>query len=139
MSQNCDQKPSMVAIVTDSCHKIITCCKSQVKTHPLRHAVLVAIDSVAQLQRSVDSREDIDNKVKTESYLCTGYDFYLNYEPCLMCAMALVHSRIRRLFFLESDTSVGDDYCCDRAITLHKFHLLPKLNHHFESWKITLE
>ncbi|KAL0323640.1 UNVERIFIED_CONTAM: tRNA-specific adenosine deaminase TAD3 [Sesamum angustifolium] len=32
-------------------------------------------------------------------YLCTGYDIYSVWEPCIMCAMAIVHQRIRRVFY----------------------------------------
>ncbi|URD78667.1 Hydrolase zinc ion binding protein [Musa troglodytarum] len=47
-------------------------------------------------------KEVPDNREPTEimrPYLCTGFDIYLLWEPCTMCAMALVHQRIRRIFF----------------------------------------
>ncbi|KAK0135777.1 putative inactive tRNA-specific adenosine deaminase-like protein 3 [Merluccius polli] len=34
-----------------------------------------------------------------QPYICTGYDLYVTREPCVMCAMALVHSRIGRVFY----------------------------------------
>jgi tRNA-specific adenosine deaminase 3 len=37
-----------------------------------------------------------------EHYLCSGLDMYLNREPDLMSSMALVHSRIRRVYFRET-------------------------------------
>lgn len=39
----------------------------------------------------------VSNK-NNEGYLCTGMDAYLYEEPCLSCAMALVHGRIRNVF-----------------------------------------
>jgi tRNA-specific adenosine deaminase 3 len=34
-----------------------------------------------------------------EQYYAQEYDVYTTHEPCTMCAMALVHSRIKRLCF----------------------------------------
>lgn len=57
-------------------------------------------------------------------YLCTGYDVYVTHEPCMMCAMALVHSRVKRVFY---GTKVGNGAlgtCC-------KLHTIRELNHHY--------
>jgi hypothetical protein len=42
-----------------------------------------------------------------KAYLCTGYDCYVVGEPCIMCAMALVHSRVRRVYFAAADSRGG--------------------------------
>jgi len=34
-----------------------------------------------------------------DDYLLTGYDVFSVREPCIMCAMSLIHSRIRTLFY----------------------------------------
>ena len=58
-------------------------------------------------------------------HLCAGCDIYVTLEPCAMCAMALVHSRIRRLVYalpaLEAG-AVGSRY---------QLHAEKSLNHHF--------
>lgn len=61
-------------------------------------------------------------------YLCSGMDLYLSAEPCAMCAMAIVHSRVRRVFYAMSDAN----YQCFSALRLH---CNPKLNHHFDVYR----
>lgn len=66
------------------------------ETHPFNHSIMRAIDMVASDERK--------NRHLTESegfgYLCHNLVFYTTHEPCTMCAMALVHSRIGRLTYI---------------------------------------
>lgn len=65
-------------------------------------------------------------------YLCTGYDAYLLREPCAMCAMAMVHSRVRRIFFLLSDPSGG---ALGGRGERSRLHAERSLNHHYEVFR----
>ncbi|XP_075961902.1 putative inactive tRNA-specific adenosine deaminase-like protein 3 [Anarhichas minor] len=114
--------------------------------HPLHHAVMVCIDLVAQSQDggcySFDrypacrltpptpdtSQSAAGAEASSQPYICTGYDLYVTREPCVMCAMALVHSRIGRVFYGTSsaDGAVGTKY---------KIHSQKDLNHRFEVYK----
>ena len=73
---------------------------------------------------------DVGPCIPEDSYLCTGLDLYLSSEPDLMTAMALVHSRIRRVFYQVSCPVFG-------ALGSHyNIHSLRSLNHHFRVFKI---
>ncbi|XP_006636738.2 probable inactive tRNA-specific adenosine deaminase-like protein 3 [Lepisosteus oculatus] len=130
--------------------------------HPLLHAVMVCIDLVAHGQGGgaysydkytaccffkVDNSKDqakssclpskdmyISEQSKESGlpYICTGYDLYVTREPCVMCAMALVHSRIQRVFYgtASLDGALGTKY---------KIHTQKDLNHRFEVFKGIME
>uniref|UniRef100_A0A0A1WU96 tRNA-specific adenosine deaminase-like protein 3 n=1 Tax=Zeugodacus cucurbitae TaxID=28588 RepID=A0A0A1WU96_ZEUCU len=68
---------------------------------------------------------NVDNLEKYGPYLCTGYDLYLSQEPCLMCAMGLVHSRARRVYFEKRSYNGA-------LVTRFKLHAIKELNHHYE-------
>lgn len=73
-----------------------------------------------------------DRVPSTSQYICTGYDVYVTREPCTMCAMALVHSRVRRVFYgcTSSQGALGTNI---------KLHTLKCLNHHYEVFAGILE
>lgn len=64
-------------------------------------------------------------------YLCTGYDAYVVCEPCAMCAMALVHSRLRRVVYCQSD--VGGGVFGGSGMKLHSKR---SLNHHYAVYRM---
>jgi len=73
----------------------------------------------------LDTEGDFEASSVEEQYLCSGCDVFVTVEPCAMCAMALVHSRIRRLVYAlpAAEGALGSKYL---------IHTVPSLNHHFQ-------
>ncbi|XP_008487781.1 probable inactive tRNA-specific adenosine deaminase-like protein 3 [Diaphorina citri] len=140
----CQYSGVCCSIVSPETNKLIAFGKCETSSHPMKHAAMVAIDNVAKTQsggawlergddwRKSDNRND---QLKTEKglYLCTGYDVYLTMEPCLMCAMALVHSRAKTIFYgcsNDIDGALGSKL---------KLHNVSNLNHHYQVYAGVLE
>ncbi|XP_054850828.1 probable inactive tRNA-specific adenosine deaminase-like protein 3 [Eublepharis macularius] len=116
--------------------------------NPLLHAAMVCIDLVACGQGGgaysfqdypgctfLPSANNLDQSPSLANglpYICTGYDMYLTREPCAMCAMALVHSRIERVFY-------GVPSPHGALGTKHHMHCRKDLNHRYEVFRGILE
>jgi tRNA-specific adenosine deaminase 3 len=70
---------------------------------------------------AADGSADWSNK----PYLCTGYDCFVAREPCIMCSMAMVHSRLARVVYCAADTQHG---ALGGKLRLHAQR---SLNHHY--------
>ncbi|CAH8504999.1 unnamed protein product [Schistosoma curassoni] len=84
----------------------------------LDHAALLAVSAVAKLKQNTGNQY-------SDSYLCTGFDAYFSLEPCLMCGMALLHNRIRRVFCCQK--LAGDGAFSNTS----RLHVQEQLNHRF--------
>lgn len=64
-----------------------------ITTHdPTAHAEIVALRHAAQL---------------AENYRLPDLELYVTLEPCAMCAMAVMHARLRRVVFAAADPKTG--------------------------------
>lgn len=87
--------------------------------HPLKHSVMLAISAVT-------------HNLSEDAYLCKDVDVYCSQEPCVMCCMALVHSRIGRIVYTHESSSARGPI---RELCLHG---RSQLNHTFEAWHFTV-
>eukprot|EP00252_Welwitschia_mirabilis_P009461 TRINITY_DN22047_c0_g1_i2.p1 TRINITY_DN22047_c0_g1~~TRINITY_DN22047_c0_g1_i2.p1 ORF type:complete len:323 (+),score=62.23 TRINITY_DN22047_c0_g1_i2:151-1119(+) len=65
-------------------------------------------------------------------YLCTGFDAYVLREPCAMCAMALVHQRVRRVFYGIPNSRTG------ALGSVSRLHGEKSLNHHYSVYQMKI-
>ena len=105
-------------------------------TSPLQHSLMRCIEEVARQQRDRDDRVHRGSKRPAERqgndlgpHLCAGCDAYVVVEPCAMCAMALVHSRIRRVVYALPSADQG------ALGSRYRLHTERALNHHFAVYR----
>jgi tRNA(Arg) A34 adenosine deaminase TadA len=98
-----------------------------IRSNPLVTPYILAIQGVSRIERTSWGSE-------TLQYLCTGYDVYGVREPTAFEAMALVHSRIRRLVFGVESKYVSGSNSHRSGIFDAQVHGLPGTNHHFRAF-----
>ena len=113
--------------------------RSDVGCLPLDHSIMNGINKVAlrrldrrKMGNEENNKDNKDNEDNT-AYLCLDYDVYTTHEPCSMCAMALIHSRVKRCIFIRQMERTGallptsgDGYC---------MHSNKRLNSKYEVFK----
>jgi tRNA-specific adenosine deaminase 3 len=126
--------------VTDSFHPLIhspsSLPKTLVRAHDTRlstrnilsHAASNAIDAVAILDRQ-NLRAPALLPELPAPYLLTGLTVFMSHEPCLLCTMSLLHSRIANLFYVKKSPGSGG---CGSVYGVHEDG---GLNHRFEVWE----
>lgn len=116
---------------------------------PLRHAALIAIEQVAAKMAEEEKQEQegiLKQKVISKTtvvtsgsattlvggYLCRGYHVYMSHEPCGMCSMGLLHSRISRLVYIRDQAYTGGINYESGGLSIHDQR---QLNWKYEAWK----
>jgi tRNA(adenine34) deaminase len=100
------------AVILRAGQVIATGYNRPITTHdPTAHAEIVALRHAAQL---------------LENYRLPECELYVSLEPCAMCAMALLHARLKRVVFAAADPKTG------AAGSVLNLFANPQLNHHTE-------
>ncbi|PAN30246.1 hypothetical protein PAHAL_5G354300 [Panicum hallii] len=83
-------------------------------------------------EQSINKSCSSDLSETTRPYLSTGFDIYLVWEPCAMCAMALVHHRFKRVFYAFPNPVTG------ALGGVYMLHGKKSLNHHYNVFRISV-
>lgn len=100
------------------------------KHHLLSTPVMLCIEGIAAVIRGDLKEGNIIDFLPADPYLCTGFDVYLSTEPEMMSSMALIHSRVRRVFFKLKNPEAG---ALGSNYYLHQFR---SLNHQYRVFQI---
>lgn len=94
------------------------------------HAVMNALRSVSNKLRQKDTSSSSSlsssNSDMRDQLFCTQYTVFVTHEPCVMCCMALLHSRVATVVFASRCRVAGGLAGPEIRIGSN-----PKLNHHF--------
>lgn len=114
-------------IIVDKSGNELAAAADETDRHPLRHSVMAAIDMVAQAQlNTIEECQQGQKRPRAEEhYLCQECEVITSHEPCIMCAMALVHSRVRLVAYHLPDPHFGG---LGGKVSLHTCQ---NLNHQF--------
>ena len=69
--------------------------------------------------------DETENKQNGTNYLLTDLTFFITHEPCIMCSMALLHSRVKEVIYLYPMSQTGG---CGGSVCLPT---LKGVNHRF--------
>jgi tRNA-specific adenosine deaminase 3 len=122
-------------------NKVICAIKADSKVvyhNPISHPIIRLIDKYAKEHLTEDNDRHLGEKKDTmtneelnftDQYFCEGLYVFTRDETCPMCTMALVHSRISRLYFLSSSSNGA-------LKTKLKINNYENLNHEFLIFKV---
>ncbi|KAG9016298.1 hypothetical protein FRB90_003378 [Tulasnella sp. 427] len=114
--------------------------------HPLRHACMNVVRKIASSDSQAGEQSPTTGPTLSsttnphqQSYLLTGYTLFITHEPCIMCCMALVHSRVKDVVYFKPMPDTGglggrgnDGHA---ALVPHSVPGLKGVNHRFGIWR----
>ena len=74
------------------------------------------------------------NNLQSTGYLCLDMDIFITHEPCIMCAMAILHSRFARVIFEKRMPKTGA-LCAEADSLGHGLFWREQLNWKFLTWQ----
>lgn len=124
--------PSTGAVASSSCDEMVLQTDASLKNPLLCTPVLLALQGISRIERKAALGHGMEsNAFRNGQYLCTGYDMYLKTEPNVFEAMALVHSRIRRVVFGRINKTDGGVGGTGEGSAVH---CLPGTNHSYRAF-----
>jgi tRNA-specific adenosine deaminase 3 len=126
VDRGCDRAPLLIAAAGDARWADLNGGLQSGSGNVMAHAVMRAIGLVARKRRDLIEEGDLEGSGLNPSdifadkpltpvevdaysmetlppggYLCLGLEIYVTHEPCVMCSMAILHSRFGRVVFGE--------------------------------------
>ncbi|KNE59908.1 hypothetical protein AMAG_05356 [Allomyces macrogynus ATCC 38327] len=130
VEQETSHKPCSAGLVYDPTTKTVLAVAHDTRAttfHPLAHTAMNLIEQVAQARGSPTTSGK--RKADDATYLCTGLMVILTHEPCIMCSMALLHSRVESAVYAIPAPTTGG------LGSVVKVHTERRLNHKFKAWR----
>ena len=111
---SCGEVPVGAVIVDRAKREVVARTYNRVETdnNPTLHAELLAINHLCKALHTKN---------------LSRFDMYVTLEPCAMCATAISHARIGRLFYGASDPKMGSVENGVRFFTSHSCHHRPEI------------
>ncbi|WWC86108.1 uncharacterized protein L201_000979 [Kwoniella dendrophila CBS 6074] len=98
--------------------------------HPLRHSILNCVKKIAKY-RQQKPFIDIQPLKNGSDYLLNGLTLFITHEPCIMCSMALLHSRVKQVIYIF-ERKKGGGFRTGSGLGINSRN---DLNHKFQVWK----
>ena len=150
-------RPDIIVAAGDARWKGGTRSCDQDTGNVMAHAVLRAIGMVARKRREILGSSISDpgvvnvcldypitpqehalysrNTLEPGGYLCTGLEIYLTHEPCVMCSMAILHSRFDKVIFAKRMPRTGSLTAESSCGLGYGLFWLPELNWKLLAWQ----